>query len=159
MPQISLSSSLRGQPCNPTPVFFVLHVTEPLTQWIKGRITLSHTSQPNLYFVLRLVRVDLAIRTPANERYSLSRILYCSYFIIPRRTLVMDPISGTSQILSILQQTLPQVVAALHSVTPDGRTEEIVEDMRRSARELAGCADAGIISQERMQTIHDKINV
>jgi hypothetical protein len=71
----------------------------------------------------------------------------------------MDPIGGTVQILSMLQQTLPPVVAALHSVTPDGRMEEIVEDMRRSARELEGCAEAGIISHERMELIHRKIDV
>jgi hypothetical protein len=71
----------------------------------------------------------------------------------------MDPISGAAQILSMLQQTLPSVVAALHSVTPDGRMEEIVEDMRRAARELAGCAEAGVISHERMQEIHELIDL
>jgi hypothetical protein len=70
----------------------------------------------------------------------------------------MDPISGAAQILNMLQQTLPHVVKALHSFTPDGRMEEIVEDMRRSARELDGCAEAGIISHARMQLIHEKID-
>jgi hypothetical protein len=71
----------------------------------------------------------------------------------------MDPIAATAQILGMLQQTLPRVVAALHSITPDGRMEEIVEDMRRSARELTGCAEAGIISQQRMNMIHQKIDL
>ena len=71
----------------------------------------------------------------------------------------MDPISATAQILGMLQQTLPQLIAALHSVTPDGRANEIVADMRRSARELAGCAEAGVLTKERMQVINDKIEL
>lgn len=70
----------------------------------------------------------------------------------------MDPISTTAQILGMLQQTLPQLVAALHSITPDGRADEIVADMRRSARELAGCAEAGILTQERMEWINRSID-
>ncbi|KIM78811.1 hypothetical protein PILCRDRAFT_823925 [Piloderma croceum F 1598] len=71
----------------------------------------------------------------------------------------MNPILGTAQILSMLQQTLPSVVAALHSVTLDSRTEEILEDMRRSTRELAGCAEAGVISHQRMREIHELIDL
>lgn len=70
----------------------------------------------------------------------------------------MDPLSATAQILGMLQQNIPQLVAALHSVTPDGRAAEIVADMRRSARELAGCAEAGVLTQERMQLINSRID-
>jgi hypothetical protein len=70
----------------------------------------------------------------------------------------MDPISATAQILGMLQQTLPQLVTALHSVTPDGRADEIVAVMRRSARELAGCAEAGVLTKERLQLINGRID-
>jgi len=71
----------------------------------------------------------------------------------------MDPISATAQILSMLQQTLPQLVTALHSVTPEGRADEIVAKMRQSARELAGCAEAGVLTEERLQLINEKIEL
>jgi len=71
----------------------------------------------------------------------------------------MDPISGTAQILSILQQTLPPLITALHSVTPDGKAEGIIADMRRSAQELAGCADAGVLAPDRYALINDKIEL
>lgn len=70
----------------------------------------------------------------------------------------MDPLAGTAQILSMLQTHLPQLIKAVHKITPDGRGDKIVADMRRSASELQGCADAGVLAHERVNEINDLID-
>ncbi|KIM78806.1 hypothetical protein PILCRDRAFT_575820, partial [Piloderma croceum F 1598] len=153
-------------PCNPTRAFFFLFspVTGPGIQWIKGRIRLYLFSTHPTRFPPKLSWLFLffcELTSPGFVRLTTTATACAIYYYLihSRRTLAMDPIAGTAQILSMLQQTLPRVVAALHSVTPDGRMEEIVEDMRRSARELTGCAEAGIISHQRMKMIHQKIDL
>jgi hypothetical protein len=69
-----------------------------------------------------------------------------------------DPISGVASIITLLQQTIPHLIAAMHSLTPEGKVEEIVADMRASAAELSGCINTGLLDSGRIAEINGKIN-
>jgi|ERR1700692_1266066 hypothetical protein len=69
-----------------------------------------------------------------------------------------DPISGAANILSILQQTLPQVITCLRTFTPDGRADDIIASLKQSAIELEGCVDTGILTKAQVDNLVAKID-
>jgi hypothetical protein len=68
----------------------------------------------------------------------------------------VDPISG---VVTLLQQTIPQLVTILYKFTPDGKAKKVVADMQRAAAELAGCIDTGLLAPERVEAIQGMVEL